>query len=1020
MQKQFENCYILRTPQFKIDRLVTTEEELIKEFQNPLVREALYAASIDLFNELISLEKGENRLPAKREKIIIGLYKYFTRMCSRPTPFGTFAGISTGHFGEKNDVVISEKCKAHVRLDMDYLCNLYYELNKDASLYPFLKFYSNNTLYRIGSQWRYVEYQFKKGNERFHNLVSIENNIVIEKLIQFAKNGSTYQELIRNVLEFGFSEEEASSYIQELIQSQILYSSLYPSVSGEEYQIRLFRELEGIPNGRFKEITTIVDRILNSKTSLESKLTLVQELFLSLGFKLTSRHLLQIDLFRHPERDILDQKILGQVEDASQILLKLLMPPMNTTNLERFKVAYYERYEEKFLPLAMVMDTDVGIGYKYAVTIANIGNKMGASSPNEKAIRSLKLNLYTKAIQQNLMSVELKSEDVQKINIDNSINFGDSHNFIGSVLLNENQEVWLRYKFRGGSSALNLLGRFGHLSDEIKELCINIATHEAKNNGNIIMAEVVHLPHGRLGNVVTRPHYRNYEIPYLSLSSLPQSHQLPIDDLYVGVVNFRVVLFSKSLNREIIPRMANAHNFENDSLPLYNFLCDLQRQNIRQGLYWSWDEFYEAEFLPRVTFKNVILDNARWNIPTDRFQKLDFETNEVLFYQIVEELGLPNHIIIPQGDNELYINLKSKMGAVTFLKTAKKNSRLVIEEFIYENLGGLNGYSNEIIIPYVDVKDTQGVRGIKCNLSDSKDQVFSPFSEWMFFKIYTGRTHMEKLLIETIPLLIAELNNGNVISKWFFIRYADPKSHLRLRFLLTEDSKKQDLLSILAKYFQDQITDSRIWDIQIATYNREVERYGRQTIQISEAIFFHNSEMVLMILPTFKLLPPRDQLLYTIFCVHELLTSFGLELQQRISLIAFQSDLFVKEFQVKQNKNLRQILNNEFRESRYLIQQILDGERFSQDNVLDFIGKICKRQNKLLEPLVEGLKTVYHHEEDKLSNIIASFIHMFINRLFKDNPRYKEMNVYYFLDKILYSELAKTKSSGKAPQIENI
>jgi len=991
-----------------LNKLVETEEELLSVFKDETIRNALYIASPDLFQELLNIE--ENKLPKDRhEKVFISLYKYYTRMCTRCTPFGTFAGVNLGYFAEQTDIRIGHMTEAKARLDMDYLCKLFYELSRQSSLYSALTFFPNNTLYKINDQWRYVEYQFNNSVDRFHNLVSINDNDILTKIIKDSIEGISYNSLKLLILSFDIEDREAEEYINELVQNQVLISNLYPSVTGREYQFRLFHDLAKMPSSRFDSIDRKIADIFTNRQDFRILTNQLENILSIFDAKPQTNHLVQVDLLKLPAACNVNHEIRKQVAEATDLLGRLMNNQKNTDLLEKFKIAYYERYEDKFLPLAFALDTDIGLGYKNAISIVN-GNGTQYSDLKGKDIRTFKLKLLKTAIKNNRKDVEINDSDLNIVQTGSNISLASSFSFMGNLFYNDNKQLLIRYKLAGGSSALNLIGRFGFLSDDISGLCIDLALEEEKLHPDVILAEIAHLPQGRIGNVVMRPHYRNFEIPYLSYSALPAERQIDINDLYVGVINYRIVLYSKKHQKEVIPCLANAHNYSSDSLPIYHFLCDLNRQNNEPSIYWSWGELYEEEFLPRVTYKNIVLTPARWNFETKSFKKLLAGVDDTVILDKIKNIGLPDKVLITQGDNELYVDFGSKLGIHTFLKTCKKHDKIVVEEFLFSNENAIDGYANEIVIPFVNAKINTWTGTTAVELKHD-EELFSPLSEWIFLKLYTGKKYSEKLLISHIAPLVKELKDQDIISKWFFIRYADPKDHLRIRFLLSTLEKREMLFSIVHKYLEKALSDRIIWDMQIGTYNRESDRYGKKTIAQSETLFSIHSEMILEILPMFSQLSGNDQVVQAATYIDLFLSCFDFELQQKNEFTTFQSSLFNKEFNLMKNKALRKTLNDDFRSIHNQLMMGMDYEKVQQNEVYLSLSNIYNKFNVQLRLIAEEVKRVHLEHPSKFNSIVASYVHMFINRLFKENQRQQEMKIYYFLTKYYSSSVARKRIS---------
>ncbi len=66
------------------------------------------------------------------------------------------------------------------------------------------------------------------------------------------------------------------------------------------------------------------------------------------------------------------------------------------------------------------------------------------------------------------------------------------------------------------------------------------------------------------------------------------------------------------------------------------------------------------------------------------------------------------------------------------------------------------------------------------------NRVLSLGSEWVYFKIYSGYKIADVILLEYLKEKIELLESKKFIKKWFFIRYNDMDSHIRIRFLVTK------------------------------------------------------------------------------------------------------------------------------------------------------------------------------------------------------------------------------------------
>jgi hypothetical protein len=161
----FKHCdfFVMRTPLLPFDEIlawsVATDrrKHLRKIVLRPEVRDAIFVgspdleASIDLWLREPDSDRGK--------RIEHSLVRYFVRMAGRPTPFGLFAGCSTGSIGKETRLIFGDQstCHRYTRLDMDYLTTLTEALSSDADLRKSLRYYPNSSLYRAANRIRYVE-----------------------------------------------------------------------------------------------------------------------------------------------------------------------------------------------------------------------------------------------------------------------------------------------------------------------------------------------------------------------------------------------------------------------------------------------------------------------------------------------------------------------------------------------------------------------------------------------------------------------------------------------------------------------------------------------------------------------------------------------------------------------------------------------------------------------------------------------------------------------------------------------
>jgi lantibiotic biosynthesis protein len=474
-----------------------------------------------------------------------------------------------------------------------------------------------------------------------------------------------------------------------------------------------------------------------------------------------------------------------------------------------------------------------------------------------------------------------------------------------------------------------------------------------------------------------------------------------------------VVLRSARLDREVIPRLTTAHNFTLRSLGLYRFLCALQQQGVTPGLAWSWGPLESAPALPRVVSGRVVLARARWNLSRSEIKSLadsDATHQFAAVQQWRERRRLPRYVALADSDNELVVDLDNVLSIDAFVHLVKGRDGARLEELFPPPdelcVQGTEGrFVHELIVPFVKSSVTPPSPPMRPAVTVRRQ--FPPGSEWLYAKLYTGPGIADRLLVDTIRPLVSTALASGAADGWFFIRYADPEPHVRLRLHGDPLRLTGELLPRLTDSLAPLVEDGRVARWQLDTYTREVERYGgAQGIVLAEQLFCLDSECVLAMLDS----TPGDEGLawrwkLATCGVDLLLDALGLDLKEKCDWARQQRDAFAHEFRA--DGRLKQQLGDKFRAERGGLGdlwQLARSPAAAQYPALEALHRRGERLGALTHELRaldrEGQLDV------PIQDLAASYAHMHVNRLLRSAHRFQELTIYDLLDRIYRSQRA--------------
>lgn len=1023
MNHRNHNFFIARTPLMPFG----TSIDIKSVFEDQKAKEALLISSPLLYGELEKLLNG-TLSEDKRENLEDTLYKFAVRMKSRCTPFGTFAGISQGEIKDSTRYIPGDikAYKKVLRPDMGYIDKLYHRLKQDPAFRNSVLYYPNNTIYKVNSEIRYIEC-LMSGYERKYHLSKAELDPYLNEVIHTAKGGASLKELTACLQSDEILEEEAFDYVNELINASILINEFEPQVTNPDYSAEFldkaakFFPQAAILQNKIDQFET--ESLGDSIDTIDSIIQILKEIDPDYGDK----GLIHVDLFKPCKTFSLSDKVLQELKKAI-VFLNGVSKSSKVGTLEAFKKEFLNRYEEQMVPLSEVLDYDFGIGYPVnnslnqgsTPLLKDLNFSSSSAGGEEFVLGQWEIFMTQKledALRRKSHEIHLTEEEVKRFYNESLEDIPDTFSTMFSVLGKSEQDIdegkfKILHILTAGPTSTMLTGRFCHLDKNLENNVKAMLNDEQISFTDKVFAEIVHLPQGRAANILTRPALRSYEIPIFTPGSVESRKSIPLADLYVTVRNDKVILWSEKLQKQVIPRMSNAHAYSPvNAIPHYVFLCDVQYDYDHSDILWYWAHFNGFSFLPRLVFGKTIVKEARWKVNIENLginEKTPLPVKIEKLKKYLELNNIPDKVLLKgNGDYQVLLQLDKEVCQRILLKEIINKREVFLIESLHtdENiwLEGEDGkYVSEFITTWERSTEKRGSDlTVKLKEGNSVKRKFLSGSEWFYSKIYAGTETSESILKGVISPLAMELLDQKRIDKWFFIRYADPAPHLRVRFHGKPEFQAV-VMQELNKRLEPFLLLGNIWKVQTDTYIREIERYDELNIENSEDIFFHDSVAVTQLLA----LSGEDEnsrWQLALLSLDRFLEDCALDIDQKIHLVTLLREGYLLEFN-KNELDFKKQLGSKYRKLKNILTFIFDDSSQS-DTVIAARKVLIDRSQAWQENIQYILDNAAYFSVSKQS-LLSSYMHMMVNRFFKTKQRNHEM--------ILFDLLAQYYRSVKA------
>jgi thiopeptide-type bacteriocin biosynthesis protein len=914
------------------------------------------------------------------------LRRYIKRMGWRATPFGAFAGIAFGQWGAHTDIALTGERLGRARMDMEWLTHYVRAMEAVPAIRKSLHWsVAPETVLSAGrvsvSRTRIISNETSVGTPR------ILLTPMLQTALSIAKEPILYSDLCIELVKKSSSKNPLAveHFLYTLWQQGVLVSDLMPPLTNVDALTWLLDKLAPIPcaltaRHQLSALAEMLDGCSDLSASDYGRRIGSTRAYALNMCPIKHKVDIQVDMTMKVSPGSLTGKVREDISLAAQTLLRLSPMPFGPGYLHDYKIRFLERYGANHeVAVHELIDPDRGLGFSRQWTPSTT-----MIAPERIALRRETLSLLLcRAIRDQRRTVILDDETLanlalvphDKLTLPTSLELNVTVVASSTGAIDCGEYSILIGQNVGAPSAGQHFGRF---SDMAERSVLDDLARVAKPfdpDGNEIVSELVYLPANlHYANVTRRHPVCMYETPSGVTPAVAPKFVVQLSELAISIRNNE--FFVRWTREDKRVRFRSGHMLNPVNAPvIIQFLNDIGRDGVAELSGFDWGELSFSEFLPGIKWGRLVLSLARWRLSKSAVGKsLTKSRFNDFLNDWISRWTIPRHVSLVHGDNLLPLDLqdvtaieeirgevlRSSAGACVLQERCPANHHAWLRS------GSGELYHSEIIVPLV--------LHAKWHKSPSPSSfawrsaanagINFPGETWVYAKLYCARADQDDLLTEDIHALVQRIQRafGNV--RWFFVRYADPATHIRLRFEVPRGYAYEHLFRAVADWVKTTASKAILSRVAFDTYDQELHRYGGETgIIKAEAVFFMDSQLVLEMIRTTSSEQREIAAIYTMNCI---LDAFGL------------SEINITSW-LRKNSHLRQQVGAEYREQGKILRKALqDGAGFTEPMQSLMLGwrdtLLAARQH------LDGLAK-QHKFQVPLDDVLRSFMHMHLNRV---------------------------------------
>ncbi|MFJ4276080.1 lantibiotic dehydratase [Streptomyces coelicoflavus] len=801
---------------------------------------------------LCSVASPETR---QLRRAAVSVMRYLLRMTGRATPNGMFAGIAPASFGERPGWSWGEWHRPVIRADGDWIADLVARLEADPELLRHLHVMANNTIFVRGDR---LIVPYPPRSCRTDGSPAAEVSLRYTSAVHIAVDAAASPVPVHAVVALMRSEfpdvpaDRVEGLVSSLVERGVLISSLHAPSATLDALDHLVEQAEAAaaPSATdlVADLRTVRDAIARHnqvlapadgrrlRTALRRKMTALSSVKAQ-PFTLDLR--MDCSLTLPPQ-------VAREAEQAATVLARLSAYPFGTPAWKDFHNRFFERYGiNSLVPVRDLVDPDVGLGFPVGYRDAQPEQGEALTAREQRL-----LSLAQAAVLDGRDEIRLDEDLIRTLTVgDRNAPQVPAHTELRFRIRAASQEAlesgdFVLHGIAPSRGIGTTIGRsLGLLASDDQARVAVMLEELPVNTPGAVPTQVSFTPLDRGDTNVTRVTELLPAVISLAEHRPVDARTIPLDDLAVGCDRRRLYLVSLSRACLLDPMTLHALDLRGHTPPLARFLTEISRAQTAVLTVFPWASATALPYLPRVRYGRAILSPARWRLAQSELPDRRASWGE--WHKAADEWRarrrVPDEVALAEGDQLLPLDLSERAHLALLRAHLDTHESALLTEAESEE-GWFDGRSHEIIAPMTAVRPPQwpAVPPVTADQLVTRDHGHLPgAASWLLVKLYGHVERQPEILADHLPALLGQWNEPPT---WWYMRYRDPRWHLRLRIAVPSEQDFALTAQRVSAWANGLRRAGLLTDMQFATSYPETGRWGPGPLMsLAEDVFAADS-----------------------------------------------------------------------------------------------------------------------------------------------------------------------------------